>query len=109
MKNTMLNAAEKLADKYTDDNRPTKTAEYTGEGLYDFYDIEQAFKSGFLSAIKEQPEVLGIVQALNRVVEEYSQETINEPVGSLIARIDNANHFVKEALKAWGEFIGENK
>lgn len=64
------------------------------------------FREGFLQ-FKDQPEVQALVQALNRVVEEYSQETINEPVGSLIARIDNANHFVKEALKAWGEFVGD--
>lgn len=70
--------------------------------------MEEDFVSGFL-AFKDQSEVKEIIKALNRVVEEYSQDTVNEPIGSLIARIDNANHFVKEALKAWGEFIGENK
>ncbi len=64
------------------------------------------FKIGFKD-FKDQPEVKEIIKALNRVVEEYSQDTVNEPIGSLIARIDNANHFVKEALKAWGEFVGD--
>lgn len=46
--------------------------------------------------IASAPEML---EALERVVEEYSQDTSNESKGALIARIDNANHFIKEILK----------
>ena len=41
-------------------------------------------------------------EALLRVVEEFNKPTEGETIGSLIARIDNANHFIKDALKKAG-------
>lgn len=52
--------------------------------------------------IKASPRMY---EALQRVVAEYSQDTTAEPIGALIARIDNANHFIQEVLK---EARGEN-
>lgn len=42
---------------------------------------------------------LDMYLALLKVVEEFSKPTEGEQIGALVARIDNANHFIKEALK----------
>lgn len=42
---------------------------------------------------------LDMYNSLLKVVEEFDKPTEGETIGALIARIDNANHFIKEALK----------
>ena len=41
-------------------------------------------------------------EALLKVVDEFNKPTDGETIGSLIARIDNANHFIKDAIKKAG-------
>ena len=76
---------------------------HQGVESYSPMDNEDFFKAGFRAAL-ELPEVKALCEALDRVVEEYSQDTVNEPIGSVIARIDNANHFIKEALAQFKKF-----
>lgn len=45
---------------------------------------------------------LDMYDALIKVVNEFNKPTEGEAIGSLIARIDNANHFIKDALKKAG-------
>lgn len=92
----MTNLEERLndlADKYTDNNRPRETSEYSGEGVYRFKDIEEAYKAG-ARAVLEMPELKALLCSLENIK---------------ISNISSDHDWIiaDEAITQWISFIGE--
>lgn len=107
-----------LADKYTDNNRPRETSEYSGEGVYRFKDIEEAYKAG-ARAVLEMPELKALVVALDKYGNSSEDVAVSMPYDNLdpddfpiveefeSGEPEDFGTKARQVVTQWRSFIGE--